>query len=528
MTAQTPPIPESIGVVGAGTMGAGIAQLAAQAGARTLLYDPDPEALERGLAGIAKGLARQVERGRLSEEQAGAIQGHISTVSALEELGACAMIIEAAPERLEIKLEILGRLAEIAGPDCVLATNTSSLSVTEIAGAVPGSQRVVGMHFFNPAPAMRLVEVIAGEQTDAATAAITRAVGEAMGKRVIEAADVAGFLVNRVNRPFSLESLTILAQQLASTEEIDRIVRMGGGFRMGPFELMDLIGIETNHAVAEAFTRQTYGEPRYRPSPLAARKVAARQLGRKTGAGWYGYGEGSASRPADPDPPSAGGGDGRVVCVLGTLPIAGELLAAARAAGFDARADGTCDLWSAWLVLDCRDGGERLEGVAQALLLHRGSLHELDPTAAGFHVMPPFAATRLIEVTSTPLTDPVAAARLDELIAALGRRRQWVADAPGLVLGRILVALINEAAFLIGEGNGSAEDVDAGMELGLNHPRGPVAWSQSIGLAHVRALLEALHRELGEERYRLAPHLRRQSAIGASLADVIHRDRDRG
>jgi 3-hydroxybutyryl-CoA dehydrogenase len=468
-------IPETIGVVGAGTMGAGIAELAAQTGAHTVIYDPQPPP-------------------------------GVDVVASLSDLAACGLVIEAIPERLDLKLELFGALAEIVAADCVLATNTSSLSVTEIAAGVPGPERVVGTHFFNPAPKMRLMEVVAGELTGDVAVATARAVGEAMGKHVIDAADIAGFLVNRVNRPFSLEALRLLEARVADTATIDRIARMAGGFRMGPFQLMDLIGIETNHAVAEGFLRQTYGEPRYRPSPLAARKIAAGHLGRKTGRGWYVYGEGS-SRPVDPEPPAAGGGDGRAIAIVGTLPIADELRARAADAGFAIESD------DPWLVLDCGDGDEELPAGPVARSLHRGSLHAVDPTAAGFHAVAPLGA--LVETTVTPASDPIAVERLAELLACIGVVAQPVDDAPGLALGRIVCQLINEAHFVIGEGNGTPADVDAGMQLGVNHPRGPVAWLQLLGVEHVLSVLDALHVELGEERYRAAPLLRRRAALSA-------------
>jgi 3-hydroxybutyryl-CoA dehydrogenase len=492
-------------------MGAGIAQLAAQTGARTLVHDPLPAALEQGIAGVGKALGRLVERGRMSAEDAAAITGRLEPAPDLVDLRPAEFVIEAAPERLDLKLELFGKLAEIVAPDAVLATNTSSLSVTEIAAGVPQPQRVVGLHFFNPAPVMKLVEVVAGQASAPEAIVTAHAVGQAMGKRTIDAADVAGFLVNRVNRPFSLEALRLLQAQVGSVEQIDRIVRLAGGFRMGPFELMDLIGIETNHAVAESFYRQTFGEPRYRPSPLQARMIASGRLGRKTGAGWYEYREGAEHRTADADPPAAGGGDGRAVAITGDLPIARELRAAAADAGFavSRAADGP----EPWLTIDCGGGGGHAGPVAR--LLFDGSLAILAPGAVGFHVLPPFKATRLVELTRTPLTDAVALERAEAFFAALGRHIELVGDAPGLVLGRIVCALINEAAFLIGEGNGSAEDVDAGLTLGVNHPRGPVAWAAAIGLAHVVSLLDSLHRELGEDRYRVAPLLRRQLALGS-------------
>jgi 3-hydroxybutyryl-CoA dehydrogenase len=520
MSAAADGIPEVIGVVGAGTMGAGIAQLAAQSGAHTLLYDAVPEALRAGIEKLDGGLGHLVRRGRLAPAEAERIRARVETVSELGKLARCGIVIEAAPERIELKRELFGQLAGVVGPDCVLATNTSSLSVTEIAAGTPQPGRVVGLHFFNPAPVMRLVEVVAGAQSTPEALAVARAVGGAMGKRVIEAADVAGFLVNRCNRPFSLVSLRLLAERVAGFEQIDRIVRMEGGFRMGPFELQDLVGLDTNHAVAEAFQRQSYGEPRYQPSPTQARMVAAGRLGRKTGHGWYSYADGTRPgqyRPQDPEPPEIGGGFGRVVLLTGDLPVAGELAEAAQQAGFEVRRGPGHDV--PWLTLVC-DGAQAGPGAPagpgpRARLVHAGSLHELDPQAAGFHVVPPLAEADLIEITDTPASDALSLARMREFVGSIGCHEELVGDAPGLVLGRIVAQLINEAAFLIGEGNGTPEDVDAGLELGLSHPRGPVAWSRVIGLPHVVAVLDALHRELGEERYRVAPLLRRRLALGA-------------
>ena len=511
-------IPDAIGVLGAGQMGAGIAQMAAQAGARTLLYDPDPAARERGVARIADGLGRLEAKGRLTADEVAAILARVEPVADIAALAPCGFAIEAAPERLELKLSLLGEVAAAVSDDCVIATNTSSLSVTEIAAGIPGPERVVGLHFFNPAPVMRLAEVVAGEVSSPEAIAVARAVGEAMGKRVIDAADIAGFLVNRVNRPFFLESLRILQEGIASVEQIDRIMRMGGGFRMGPFELMDLIGIETNHAVAEGFLRQTYGEPRYRPSPLAARMVAAGRLGRKTGHGWYRYGEGSTCPVPDPDAPPVGGGEGRVVSVVGDLPVLDDVRAAAVAAGWVVVPEADADAWLTLCAVSEHDVIDELDG-PHALLLDDGSLHMADPEAAGFHAIAPLADARLVEVTSTIRTDPAASERLTELLTTLGKHVEPVGDGVGLVLGRVVAQLVNEAAFLIGEAGGSPEDVDAGMELGVNHPRGPVAWSQAIGLAHVLSILDGLCDELREERHRPAPLLRRQAAVGGSLSD---------
>jgi 3-hydroxybutyryl-CoA dehydrogenase len=519
----------TIGIVGAGTMGAGIAQLSALAGARTLLHDALPAALAHGMDRVETALERETAKGRLSPHDAAAARKRVEPVEAIADLAPCDLVIEAAPERLELKRELFARLAEVVGPDCVLATNTSSLSVTEIAASVPKPERVVGLHFFNPAPVMRLVEVVAGEQSHEPALELARRVAQAMGKRVVHAADIAGFLVNRCNRPYSLESLHLLEERVAGVEQIDRIARLGGGFRMGPFEFMDLVGVDTNHAVAESFLRRTYGEPRYRPSPLGARLVAAGRLGRKSGRGWYTYGDGAAHRPPDPAPLTPGGGEGRAVIIVGELRIARELLAAARGAGWKAH---HAEAWPGaepavnrildddpWLVVDCVADGSACDG-PRAILLHRSSLHQQAPAAVGFHALPPFDECRLIEMTSTPRTPTELVERLVVFIRSLGRHVEHVRDAPGLVLGRLVAQLINEAMFLIGEGNGTSEDIDAAMVLGVNHPRGPVAWSEAIGVRHVLALLDGLHDELRDDRYRAAPLLRRRAAIDDAVLET--------
>jgi 3-hydroxybutyryl-CoA dehydrogenase len=521
--------PSVVGVVGAGTMGAGIAQLAALAGARTLVHDPLAGAAERGVERIGADLGKGAERGRWSADDAAAAREQIEIAADLGALAPCELVIEAAPESLELKHEIFGTLSrEVVAAQCVLASNTSSIPITAIAAGASGPERVVGMHFFNPAPLMRLVEVIAGVDSSAEALGVARAAGEAMGKRVIDAADVPGFLVNRCNRPFGLEALKLLQERLADVETIDRIVRVGGGFRMGPFELQDLVGIDVGFEVSKSFYELGFGEPRWRPSPLSARMVAAGRHGRKTGRGWYDYGAGP-HRPDDPPAPEARGGDGRLVVIAGDLPVAHELRELATGAGWDVREPGDADGEVPFLCIDCGADHEDgpLQGGPQALLCAEGSLRELDPGGAGvgFHALPPLAECGLVELTRGAGTSPAAAEAAEQFFASLGKHRAWVEDAPGLVLGRIICQVINESAFAVGEGVGSPEDVDAGMVLGLNQPRGPLAWADAIGLDHVLFVLDALRAELGEERYRAAPLLRSlvaEGRLGASTGAGFH------
>ena len=339
-----------------------------------------------------------------------------------------------------------------------------------------------------------------------------------MGKDVIVAADGPGFLVNRCGRPFSAEGLRLLQERAATHEQIDRICRLGGGFRMGPFELMDLVGIDVGFEVAKSFTELSFGEPRWRPSPIQARMVAAGRLGRKSGRGYYDYVEGTPYRPDDPEPPEPGGGEGTTVSILGDGPLADGLRERARSAGFELREGGPTEL-----VVDAGPAPAPLapgrRSAARALRRHEPRR----PRRAGGRRLPPAAAAR---GRAPGRADPAARdaalrrrGRRGVLLEARLPRRVGRGRARASCSGRIVCQLVNEAAFAIGEGVGSADDVDTGLTLGLSHPRGPVAWSEAIGLDHVLAVLDGLWEERREERYRAAPLLRRAALLGRSLRD---------
>jgi 3-hydroxybutyryl-CoA dehydrogenase len=489
-----------VGVVGAGTMGAGIAQIAALGGLEALLHDPLPEALAAGEERLRAALAKGAERGRWGADEAEAAAARVRACERLEELAPCELVIEAAPESLELKRELFARLAEICGPDAILATNTSSLSVTAIAAGVERPERVVGMHFFNPPALMELVEIVAGEESSEEALAKATEVGRRMGRTPIRAADEMGFIANRVARPFSLEGLRLLGAGIADHEAIDRICRLGGGFRMGPFQLMDLVGIDVNLEVARSFWEQSFHEPRWQPHPIQARMVASGRLGRKSGRGYYDYG---SERPDDPRPPMLGGGSGPLR-VRGEGSLADGIEALAARAGYEVE------------VVPPQELGLTLEAEGlRAVLLAEGSLAELDGGGAiGFHALGPLEEGGLIELTAGTYAAEEARRSAQRFFSSLGQHTEWVGDAPGLVLGRIVCQIVNEAAFALGRGVGTAEDIDTAMRLGFNYPRGPLEWGDAIGLDHVLAVLDALRDELGEERYRAAPLLRGMFAEG--------------
>lgn len=290
---------QRVGVAGAGTMGAGIAQLACLGGYETQLHDPQSEALERGVERLRRDLDRGAAKGRWSAEDAATAAARLEAAPELEALAGCELVVEAAPEDLDLKRDLFARLESICGPDAVLATNTSSLPVTEIAAAAAAPERICGMHFFNPPALMKLVEVVAGERTGEDAVAAVADVAERMGRTPVRCTDSPGFIVNRCNRPYTLESLHVLGDGIADHAQIDRVMRDDGGYRMGPFELMDLIGIDVNLGVARSFYAQR-PIARWQPHPIQERLVAEGRLGRKTGGGFYDYGdEGKIEPPAD-------------------------------------------------------------------------------------------------------------------------------------------------------------------------------------------------------------------------------------
>jgi 3-hydroxybutyryl-CoA dehydrogenase len=495
-----------LGVVGAGTMGAGIAQLGALAGMETVVHDPVEGAVERGMRQIRVNLEKGAQRGRWSGEDAKAASARLEPARGLSALAPCDVVIEAAPERLELKRELFEQLSKVCGDEAVLASNTSSILISSLAGAAAHPENVVGMHFFNPPPLMKLLEVIAAEQTGDRALAVARDVGEAMGKTVVVAQDGPGFLVNRCGRPFGGEALRLLQERVASVEQIDRIARMGGGYRMGPFELQDLVGIDVGYDVTRSFDAQSFGEPRWKPSMLQARMVAAGRLGRKTGRGWYTYEEdGAAYRADDPEPPAPGGGDGRRVEIEGSGPVADFLRERAAAAGFES--EGQVELVvDATVPSPASDVGLAPEGAPLAALCADRSLASLGhPEACGFHVLP---GSSLVELTRLPTTPDRAVEATVAFFESCGLVCEWVGDAPGLVLGRMVCLLVNEAAFAVGEGVGSPDDVDTGVKLGLNHPRGPVEWGRLLGFDHVLAAVDGLFDHFHDPRYRAAPLLR--------------------
>ncbi|WP_259313584.1 3-hydroxyacyl-CoA dehydrogenase NAD-binding domain-containing protein [Capillimicrobium parvum] len=503
--ARAEPAPR-LAVIGAGAMGAGIAAVAVRAGLPTALCDVDAAALDRGVQRLRGSLERAVARGRLPGAEArAALERLAPTIDLAAAAAGAAVVLEAVPERLDLKREILARAAA-AAPRAVLASNTSSLPIAALAAAVPAPERLVGLHFFNPPQAMALVELVRSARTDPRAAATARALAERMGKVVVEVADGPGFLVNRCARPYYLEALRIVEDGVAEPSQIDRICRLAGAFPMGPFELMDVVGLDVSLAVTESMWEQAHGEPRWRPSPIQVSMVAAGRLGRKAGGGFY------PGEPAPPEPdaaPAVVGPSPPVITIAGGEPALLALRERARRAGIDvhrAPVAGMPLITTFERVPSGHDGPVLMSSVDTTLAARQVA------TACAFSLLEPAPEEGgLVELGVGPWTPRSAVRAATALFSALGYATEQVADAPGGVLGRIVAQIVNEASFAVDAGVASSEDVDLGMTVGLGHPRGPAVWGGLIGLARVTGVLDELGDVERDPRYRVAPGLRRRA-----------------
>jgi 3-hydroxybutyryl-CoA dehydrogenase len=497
-----------VGIVGAGTMGAGIAQVAAQAGHALLLYDAQPGAADAAVARLAAALAKLVERGKLGPDECAATTSRLRAVADLEALAPAGLVIEAIVERLDAKRELFERLERIVGEDAILASNTSSLSITALAAALAHPRRFAGLHFFNPAPLMRLVEVVSGIDTPRALAETLADTARAWGKEPVHARSTPGFIVNRCARPYYGEALRIVQEGGADPATVDAIMRDAGGFRMGPFELMDLIGHDVNFEVTRTMHTSSYNDPRYLPSVLQQDLVVAGRLGRKSGRGFYNYAEG-AERPAPATAPPAP--RPRRITVVGSLGPAQALVELVERSGIPvdrAAGEGMFDVDGVTVALsDGRTATERkwAETSASSKLGH-SSFREITV----FDLALDYAQSKRIAIAASDQASPRALEAATGLFQALGKDVSVVGDLPGLVVLRTLNLLVNEAADAVHQGVCSPRDLDTAMQAGVNYPRGPLAWADALGLPFVLAVTENIARCYGEDRYRPSLLLRQR------------------
>ena len=496
-----------VAVIGAGAMGAGIAQVAAQAGHPVLLLDNRPGAAAQAIDDIDRQLGKRVEKGKLTAEARTATIARLQAVETIEALVDCDLIIEAIVENLEVKRALFRQLESLCSERCILASNTSSLSITSIAAQLSHPERLLGLHFFNPAPIMALVEIVSGLASDPALAECLYDTAKAWGKKPVHTRSTPGFIVNRVARPFYAESLRLLQEGAADCPTLDALMRDAGGFAMGAFELTDLIGHDVNYAVTCSVFDAYYQDTRFLPSLIQKELVDGGRLGRKSGQGFYSYVQG-AERPPAAEISSAAAVE---ACIAeGDLGIAQGLLARLREQGVDViQRDGRGLLRVGDAVLALSDGRmacqrAKEEGLRNLILLDLAF---------------DYGKTSRIAISCSADIDPSALKQGVALLQRAGLTVSQLSDSPALAVLRTVAMLANEAADALLQGVASAADIDLAMRAGVNYPQGPLAWADAIGLPHILKVLENLQASYGEERYRPSLLLRRRAAEGRTLHD---------
>jgi len=477
---------ESLGVVGAGPMGAGIAQVGLTSGLAVVLFDLDGDALARAGTEIEGRIARMVEKGQLPDDAVAACMGRLTLADDLSDFAPCGAVVEAIVERLEPKQALFAKLEAVVAETALLASNTSSLSIAAIAKDCRRKERVCGLHFFNPVPLMKLVEVIVAPATSGEVAERATALVRKLGKVPVTCKDGPGFLVNLQGRAYTTEGLAIVQEQVADPATVDRIMREGAGFRMGPFELLDLTGIDVNYPVTTFIYEGYQHDPRLKTTTLHALMADAGRYGRKTGQGFHDY---SGDAPPAPEAPEAGGRSLR--------PRFGEPS-------------------PHWAMLGDIETGDDVTLIAPlgedcATACHRLNLDPRNTVAVDFT-----AAERSHLTVMAALGGGARAEEVADWLRGLGYAVDVIKDSPGFVLQRILGMIANLGCELAQIGVGSPEDIDTAMKLAQNYPLGPLEWAEKLGLAQCHEIMRRLQAITGSDRYRPSLWLRRRALLGLS------------
>lgn len=494
-----------MGLVGTGVMGAGIAQIAAQAGVEVRLFDAREGAAQAARDSLAATFAKLVAKGKITRESADAALALLKPIARIEEMAGCDMVVEAIVEKLDVKRNLMTQLEGIVDAQCILATNTSSLSVSAIATACQHPERVAGFHFFNPVPLMKVVEVIDGIATDPAVSEALLVLAKRMGHTGVRAKDTPGFIVNHAGRAYGTEALKILGEGVAPQGDIDRILREGAGFRMGPLELFDLTALDVSHPVMESIYEQFYHDPRYKPSPLTRQMLVAGRVGRKVGQGFYRYENGQMVDAPQP----------QSVPQVDKLP-------------------------PVWVMAENAEDQQKLAELVKAL---GATLEEGErPSEEALCILAPYGddattasacfgtdATRTIcidvltdlsrhrTLMMTPATRADMRAAAHALFARDGVGVTVIRDSVGFVAQRVLAMVVNLACDIAQQQIASAADIDQAVRLGLGYPQGPLAWGDSLGPRRLLTILERMLDLTGDPRYRPSPWLRRRAQLGLSL-----------
>ena len=497
---------EKAGIVGAGVMGAGIAEVFAASGLSVLLMDSEPGKAQSALDQIAANQRARAAAGKANPDAVEQLLARIRPIDKLEKLADVDLVVEAIVERIETKRELVRALEKIVRPQAIIATNTSSLSVTAIAAAAENPERVVGYHFFNPVRAMKVVEVIRGAHTEPRIEAALVELTGRFGHRAVLASDTPGFIVNHAGRAFGTEALGMLREGVASVPQIDAILRDAAGFRMGPFELMDLTGLDVSHPVMESVYNQYYQDPRYRPSVIAAQRMTAGLLGRKTGKGFYVY-DGNRQIPPEqkPAPDHARTAPPAVIVLAGDAGDKMRLLL--EAAGHRVSTD-LADANTDQALVLVGLVGEDLTGAVARLKL---------PAAAcvGFDAI--FGLDSHLTLVSCPATSHETRAAALSVIASTGRNATLIEDSCGAVCQRVVAMIVNIGCEIVEQAIATPSDVNAAVRLGLGDAHGPLEWGDKLGAGRILEILDIMHDRTRDPRYRASLWLRRRAELGLPL-----------
>lgn len=497
----------TLGVIGTGAMGRGIAQIMAAGGLNVLLFDATEGAAEAGRAFAERMILRAAEKGTITEDEAKAGVGRLRVVDSLADLAPCDVVVEAVIENLDIKRKVFGELEGIVSEDSILATNTSSLSVTAIAAELVHPERMAGFHFFNPVPLMRVVEIVEGLETSQQTCEALSTIARRAGHEPVRAKDTPGFLVNHAGRGLNTEGVRIVSEGIADFAGIDDLLREGGpGFRMGPFELMDTTGLDVSHPVMESIYEQFYQEPRFRPGPLTRQRSIGGLHGRKTGRGFYSYEDNKKVVPPAPPAPT-------------DLPEAVWISHAepeGRAALIEAIKEGAGDTVEI-------DDGKAPSTRSLCLFTPVGSDTTSCAVAEGVEAERAFAVDTLFGLAgrrtlmTTPVSDSDLRDQVHALLAAGDHPVTVIHDSAGFVNQRVVAIVVNIACDIAQQRIAVPEDIDKAVRLGLGYPTGPLAMGDAVEPARLLRVLEAMLDFYGDPRYRPSPWLKRRALLGVSL-----------
>ena len=496
---------QHVAIIGAGAMGRGIAQIAAQAGSQVWLLDTQAGAAQQAREALGVQWDKLQAKGKCSAEQVQQWRAALHVAGSVSDLATAELIVEAVVERLDVKQALFAQLEEVASPQAVLVSNTSSLSIAAIAANLRQPGRVAGYHFFNPVPLMRVVEVVASVRTDAAVVERLVRYAQAMGHQAVVAQDTPGFIVNHAGRGYGTEALRLLGEGVCDVATADRILRDQAGFRLGPFELFDLTGLDVSHPVMESIYQQYYAEPRYRPSVITAQRLAAGLVGRKKGQGFYRYVDNQPQPVAEAAAPS-----------VPDLPPVWVSPKAAR------RAELLQWLKDQQLAIETGAVSSSKALIVVAPLgfdvTTLAAVEGLDASrTVGIDLLLPDAATKRRVVATNPATRQDMRQAAHALFARDGKPVSMIRDSAGFVTQRVLAAVVNIASDICQQDICSPADLDLAVSLGLGYPSGPLAWGDALGPNNVLEILFNMQTVYGDPRYRPSPWLRRRAALGLSL-----------